>query len=66
MNEIEDELAEALDNGYLTDQEIACALNLKKRAFVATSRFRNAVKDRPDPEWNRWPKPRRVRRPRRT
>jgi len=55
MNEVEDELGEALDNGYVTDEEIASALNLKKRAFVATSRFRNSVKDRPDPEWNRWP-----------
>jgi hypothetical protein len=31
MNEVEDELAEALDNGYVTDEEIASALNLKKR-----------------------------------
>ena len=55
LNEVEDELGEALDNGYVTDDEIASALNLKKRAFVATSRFRNSLKDRPDPEWNRWP-----------
>ena len=45
LNEVEDELGEALDNGYVTDEEIASALNLKKRAFVATSRFRNSVKE---------------------
>jgi four helix bundle protein len=56
LNEVEDELGEAVDNGYVTDQEIAAALNLKKRAYVATSRFRNAVRNRPDPVWNRWPK----------
>ena len=56
LNEVEDELGEALDNGYVTKDEIARALNLKKRAFVATSRFRNSVKNRPDPEWNCWPK----------
>ena len=57
MNEVEDELGEAVDNGYVTSQEIEVALNLKKRAYVATSRFRNSIKDRPDPSWNRWPKP---------
>ena len=66
LNEVEDELGEALDNGYVNDEEIATALNLKKRAFVATSRFRNSVKDRPDPEWNRWPGPGHKRRTRRT
>jgi four helix bundle protein len=57
MNEVEDELGEAVDNGYATSEEIAVALNLKKRAYVATSRFRNSIKDRPDPPWNRWPEP---------
>jgi hypothetical protein len=51
---VEDELGEAVDNGYVTKEEIAAAMNLKKRAVVATSRFRNSVKDRPDPVWNRW------------
>lgn len=57
MNEVEDELGEAVDNGYVTTEEIGVALNLKKRAYVATSRFRNSIKDRRDPPWNRWPKP---------
>jgi four helix bundle protein len=55
LNEVEDELGEAVDNGYVTIDEIGKALNLKKRAVVATSRFRNSIKGRPDPEWNRWP-----------
>ncbi len=58
LNEVEDELGEARDNGYVTDQEIARALNLKKRAYVATARFRNSVKNRPDPVWNQWTKQR--------
>jgi four helix bundle protein len=58
LNEVEDELGEAVDNGYVTHEEIREALNLKKRAFVAASRFRNSIKGRPDPPWNRWPKPR--------
>jgi len=39
LNEVEDELGEAVDNGHVTAEEIALALNLKKRASVATSRF---------------------------
>jgi four helix bundle protein len=58
LNEVEDELGEAVDNGYVTKEEIAAAMNLKKRAVVATSRFRNSVKNRPDPVWNRWSEPR--------
>jgi hypothetical protein len=50
---VEDELGEAVDNGYVTIEDIGVALNLKKRAFVAASRFRNSIKDRPDPPWNR-------------
>ena len=65
LNEVEDELGEAVDNGHVTAEEIALALNLKKRASVATSRFRNSVKDSPDPVWNRWPK-RRTQRSERT
>ena len=61
LNEVEDELGEAVDNGYVAIAEIESALNLKKRAFVAASRFRNSIKSRPDPPWNRWPK-RRTRR----
>jgi four helix bundle protein len=65
LNEVEDELGEAVDNGYVTSEEIGKALTLKKRAVVATSRFRNSIKDRPDPEWNRWPdhRPSRTARP---
>ena len=58
LNEVEDELGEAVDNGYIKLEEIGSALNLKKRAFVAASRFRNSIKSRPDPPWNRWNKPR--------
>ena len=61
MNEVEYELGEAVDNGYVTAEEIGVALNLKKRAYVAASRFCNSIKGRPDPPWNRWPKPRRKR-----
>lgn len=64
LNEVEDELGEAVDNGYVTTEEIGKALNLKKRAIVATSRFRNSIKDRPDPEWNRWTERRTSRTPR--
>ena len=49
VSEVEDELGEAVDNRYVTVEEIGVALNLCKRTFVATSRFRNSVKDRPDP-----------------
>jgi four helix bundle protein len=56
LNEVEDELGEAVDNGYVTIEEIGLALNLKKRASVAASRFRNSINARPDPPWNRWPK----------
>ena len=68
LNEVEDELSEAVDNGYVTIEEIGKALNLKKRAVAATSRFRNSIKDRPDPEWNLWPerRPSRTPRPSRT
>ena len=55
VNEVQDELGEAVDNAYVTADEVSQALSLCKRTFVATSRFRNAVKDRPDPPWNRWP-----------
>ena len=64
LSEVEDELGEAVDNGYVTNEEISTALNLKKRSYVAASRFRNSLRNRPDPEWNRWPK-RREKRPRR-
>ena len=55
LNEVEDELMEAVDNAYVTPEEIGTALNLKKRAFVAASRFRNSIRNRPDPDWNVWP-----------
>jgi four helix bundle protein len=61
LTEVEDELVEAVDNGYVTMEEITSALNLKKRSYVAASRFRNSLKNRPDPEWNRWPNHRRTR-----
>ena len=56
LDEVEDELGQAVDNGYVTVEEISIALNFKKRAFVAASRFRNSIKSRPDPPWNRWVK----------
>ena len=54
--EVEDELREALDKGYVTAEEIIRALNLCKRTFSATSRFRRSVMRRPDPPWNLWPR----------
>lgn len=57
LQEVEDELYEAIDNGYVTPEEITAALNLKKRSYVAATRFRNSIRSRPDPEWNRWPQP---------
>jgi hypothetical protein len=48
LNEVEDALGEALDNGYVTHEEIQLALNFKTLPFVAASRFRNSIKDRPD------------------
>jgi four helix bundle protein len=65
VNEVQDELGEAVDDGYVTSADIALALNLCKRTTVATSRFRNSVRSRPDPPWNRWPRPRARRPPRR-
>src|SRR5688500_18001504 len=35
LQEVEDELCEAIDNGYVTPEEINPALNLKKRSYVA-------------------------------
>jgi four helix bundle protein len=58
LQEVEDELGEAVDNGYVTPEEISKALNFKKRSHVAATRFRNSIRRRPDPEWNRWPHPR--------
>jgi four helix bundle protein len=40
LNEVEDRLIEAVDSDYLTEAEAAKALNLVKRASVATKRFR--------------------------
>jgi four helix bundle protein len=45
MNEVEDELLECVDNGYLTSTEIEVALNLCKRARVATTRLRNSIRE---------------------
>ena len=56
VNEVEDELGEAVDDGYVTAEDVKLALNLCKRTTVATSRFRNSVRKRPDPSWNRWPR----------
>ena len=55
VSEVEGELGEAVDNKYVTTEEIGRALNLCKRTCVATSRFRNSLKARPDPPWNQWP-----------
>ena len=43
--ETEDRLIEAVDNEYITDAEAAGALNLVKRASVATKRFRASQLD---------------------
>jgi four helix bundle protein len=57
VNEIEDRLGESVDNRYLSEDDIGRALNLCKRTGVATSRFMKSIKNRPDPERNRWPRP---------
>ena len=62
LDEVEDELGEAVDDGYVTQEEIGKALNLKKRSHVAATRFRNSIRHRPDPEWNQWPRPRKPKR----
>ena len=54
INEVEDELGEAVDNRYVTVDDISRAMNLCKRTFAATSRLRDSVRERPDPAWNRW------------
>lgn len=66
VNEIEGRLGEPVDDGYLAEADLGRALNLSKRTRVATSRFMKSIKDRPDPERNRWPRPRRPGRTRRT
>ena len=56
VNEVEDRLGEAVEHRYLSDEEIERALNLCKRARVASSRLMKSLRDRPDPQWNRWPR----------
>jgi four helix bundle protein len=56
VDEIEARLRESVDDGYLAELEIRRALNLCKRTRVATSRFMRSLKERPDPERNRWPR----------
>ena len=58
VNEVEDRLIEFVEKRYLREQDIRTALNLCKRTRVATSRLMESLKQRPDPEWNRWPSPR--------
>jgi four helix bundle protein len=48
LKEVEDGLIECMDNNWATDEEIAEALRFCKRTTVATSRLRNAIKDKPD------------------
>jgi four helix bundle protein len=60
MNEVDERLGESVTNGYLRQEEIGRALNLAKRARVATSRLMKSIKNRPDPERNRWPRTRRT------
>ena len=61
VNEVEDRLTESVEKRYLTEQDIRTSLNLCKRTRVATSRLMASLKQRPDPERNRWPKKRRPR-----
>ena len=48
VNEVEDALIECVDDGYATSSEIAIAQQLCRRTTIATSRLRNAIKDKPD------------------
>jgi four helix bundle protein len=58
VNEVEDRLNESVEKRYLSEEEIRTALSFCKRTRVATSRLMASLKERPDPEWNRWPSPR--------
>jgi four helix bundle protein len=49
LREVEDGLIECVDSDWATQDEVAEALRLCKRTTVATSRLRNAIKDKPDP-----------------
>ena len=60
VNEVEDRLGASVEQQYLSGQDIQRALNLCKRTRVATSRFMKSLKERPDPERNRWPRTRRT------
>jgi len=61
VNEIQNRLGEAVDNGYLSQDEIITALALCRRTCSATSSLRRVLKSTPDPPWTRWPHPRRGR-----
>jgi len=57
VNEVEDRLTESVEKRYLSERDIRTALSLCKRTRVAESRLMKSLKQRPDPEWNRWPSP---------
>jgi four helix bundle protein len=59
VNEVENRLGEAVDNGYISQAEIATALTLCKRTSAAASSLRTVLKSRPDPPWTHWPHKRR-------
>jgi four helix bundle protein len=51
LKEVEDGLIEIIDNEWATETELAEAFRYCKRTTVATTRLRNAIKDKPDPPW---------------
>ena len=51
LKEVEDGLIECVDNEWVTEGDVAEALRFCKRTTVATTRLRNAIKDKPDPPW---------------
>jgi four helix bundle protein len=56
VNEVENRLGEAVDNGYLLPRDIATALVLCRRTCAAASSLRRVLKSTPDPPANRWPR----------
>jgi four helix bundle protein len=49
VNEVEDGLLECVDNGYVSEAAIAQARQYCRRTTIATTRLRNAIKDKPEP-----------------
>ena len=51
LKEVEDSLIESVDNEWVTQEDVAEALQYCKRTSIATARLRNSIKDKPDPPW---------------